>query len=70
MLDRPAFCVDVRDDLFVVTEPLTRLYAIFSKHPELSRITLERSRLSKNHPMVEQARQSATDKARELGWIV
>jgi hypothetical protein len=60
----------VYDDTLVVTDPLTRFYAIFSKHPELSQVILQRSRLTKNHPLVEQARQSAIEKVRELGWFV
>jgi hypothetical protein len=44
MLDRPALGVGVYDDTIVVTDPLTRFYASFSKHPELSQVILQRSR--------------------------
>ena len=70
MLDRPALSVGVANELLIVTDPVTRFYAILSKHPELQQLILQRSRLSKNHPLVEQARKSAAKKARELGWMV
>jgi hypothetical protein len=70
MLDRPPLSIGLYDDLLVVTDPVTRFYAIFSKHPNLSQLILQRSRLPKNHPLVERARESAAEKAREFGWFV
>ena len=70
MLDRPALRVGLNADLLIVTDPVTSFYAIFSKHPDLSLLVLQRSKLPKKHPLVEQARKSAAKKARELSWIV
>lgn len=69
MLDRPTLTVGVYADLLVVADPVTSFYAIFSKHPKRSLLILQRSSLSKKHPLVEQARKSATKKAWELDWI-
>ena len=69
MLDRPALTIGVEDDPLIVTDPVTRLRDLLqasgttATHPPAQQT-------SKNHPLVEQARKSATKKARELGWIV
>jgi hypothetical protein len=70
MLDRPTLRLGVYADLLIVTDPVTRFFATFSKHPELTQLILQRSKLPKKHPLVEQARKSAAKQARESGWIV
>jgi hypothetical protein len=40
MLDRPTLSVGVQDDLLVISDPVARFYAIFSKHPQLQKLIL------------------------------
>jgi|SoiMethySBSTD1v2_1073268.scaffolds.fasta_scaffold1899261_2 hypothetical protein len=73
------FHVGVDGDLIVVTDPVTRYYAIYTRpsdraetlaHGDTPHLTLVRRRPTKNCLLLKEAYKAASAKARELGWIV
>jgi hypothetical protein len=64
------FRVGVHDGLIVVTEPTSNFYAVYAKPADQQHLVLERRRPTKDQRLVAEARNAASAKARELGWIV
>ena len=60
--------VEVRRDLIIVTT--LGFYAAYSKRPNKPQLIIKRRTDTNDHELLAQAWQAASDKARELGWIV
>ena len=60
--------VEVRRDLIIVTT--LGFYAAYSKRPNKPQLIIKRRTDTNDHQLLAQAWQAASDKARELGWIV
>ena len=60
--------VEVRRDLIIVTA--LGFYAAYSKRPNKPQLIIMRRTDTNDHELLAQAWQAASDKARELGWIV
>ena len=60
--------VEVRRDLIIVTT--LGFYAAYSKRPHKPQLIIKRRTDTNDHELLAQAWQAASDKARELGWIV
>ena len=60
--------VEVRRDLIIVTA--LGFYAAYSKRPNKPQLIIKRRPDTNAHELLAQAWQAASDKARELGWLV
>ena len=62
--------VEVRGDLIIIAHSPTQFLAIYAKPNNRSELVLKRRTDTGDNVLLVQVWQAATDKARELGWIV